>query len=100
MSGTSHRVGVVVLAFGVAAGLSCGTFPVSVAGARGLPFSGVQEGEVTLRDGDETTVRYVRAYQSPPRLVVAEFRQSWFKDKPYSKSDFQFVEQTATGFRV
>ncbi|HEX5273614.1 MAG TPA: hypothetical protein VFW33_24125 [Gemmataceae bacterium] len=108
MNGTGNRVwwwrgaAVVLLTCGVAAGLSCGTFPASVADARGFPFggSGVQEGEVTLRDGDEAAVTYPRAYQEPPRLVIVEFRQSWFKDKPYSKSDFQFVRPTATGFRV
>ncbi len=94
--------GAVFLTCGVAAGLSCATFPTSVADARGFPFAdaGVQEGEVTLRDGDEATVSYPKAYESPPRLVIVELRQSWFKDKPYSKSDFQFVAQTATGFRV
>jgi hypothetical protein len=102
---TGHHIsrwrwaGVVLLLCGVVAGLSCGTFPASVADARGFP-SGVQEGELTLRDGDDATVTYTRAYQLPPRLVIVEFRQSWFKDKPYSKSDFNFIEQTATGFRV
>jgi hypothetical protein len=95
-------LGIALLTCGLVATLSCGSFPASVADARGFPFggSGVQEGEVSLSDGQETTIRYAKAYQSPPRLVVVEFRQSWFKDKPYSKGDFQFFQQTATGFRV
>jgi hypothetical protein len=95
-------VGIVLLTCGLAAAPSCGSLPDPEAVARGLPFgnSGVQEGELTLRDGDETIVTYPKAYQSPPGLVIVEFRQSYFKEKPYAKSDFQFVEQNATGFRV
>jgi hypothetical protein len=95
-------MGVALLACGLAAAISCGSLPATVADARGFPFgnSGVQEGEQTLRDGEEVSVTYPKAYQSPPRLVIVEFRQSWFKDRPYSKSDFNFVQQTATGFRV
>jgi Leucine Rich repeat len=94
--------GMALLLCGLAAGISCGSFPASVADARVFPFgsSGVQEGEVTLRDGEETSIRYAKAYQGPPRLIVVEFRQSWFKDKPFAKSDFQFLEQKATGFRI
>ncbi len=60
----------------------------------------VQEGEVTLADGADATVRYTKVFQSAPRLTIVEFRRSWFKEKPYSKSDFIVVQQDATGFRV
>jgi hypothetical protein len=95
-------VGIALLTCGLTAALSCGTLPAPEAVARGLPFgnSGVQEGELTLRDGDEAVINYPKAYQSPPRLVIVEFRQSSFKEKPYAKGDFQFIEQNATGFRV
>jgi Leucine Rich Repeat (LRR) protein len=103
MSRTGQRLlGIALLTCGLAAAISCGSFPATVADARGFPFSGsgVQEGEVNLSDGQEATIRYPKAYQSPPRLILVEFRQSWFKDKPYSKSDIRFFEQTATGFHV
>jgi hypothetical protein len=67
---------------------------VSAAGAA------VQEGEVTVADGAEAAVRYKKVFDAPPRLTIVEFRQSWFKEKPFSKSDFVFVKQDATGFRV
>jgi len=60
----------------------------------------VQEGELTLADGSETTVRYKKAFASPPRLVIVEFRGSWFKEKPFAKSDFVFLEQDGIGFHV
>jgi hypothetical protein len=60
----------------------------------------VQEGEVTVADGAEAAVRYKKIFDTPPRLTIVEFRQSWFKEKPFSKSDFVFVKQDATGFRV
>jgi hypothetical protein len=61
----------------------------------------VQEGELTVADGAEAAVRYKKAFQSPPRLVIVELRQpTWFEKKPYSKGDFLFVQQDATGFRV
>ena len=59
-----------------------------------------QEGELTLADGGEATVAYKKVFESPPRLAIVEFRRSWFKDKPYAKTDFVFLEQSATGFRV
>jgi hypothetical protein len=70
------------------------SFAASAAGAA------VQEGEVTVADGAEAAVRYRKVFDTPPRLTIVEFRQSWFKEKPFSKSDFVFVKQDATGFRV
>jgi hypothetical protein len=67
---------------------------------RSDPRTTVQEGEQAVPDGEEVVVRYPRAFESPPRLVLVEFRQSWFKDKPYARSDIQFVQQEATGFHV
>jgi len=93
--------GVALVLGGLAVGFSCQDFPGPVASARIFPFDArVQEGEVTLRDGDEAVVRYKTVYQAPPRLVIVEFKQSWFKDKPYSKSDFQIVQQDAAGFKM
>jgi hypothetical protein len=60
----------------------------------------VQEGEVTLADGSDATVRYRKVFEAPPRLTIVEFRRSWFKEKPYSKDDFVLVQQDASGFRV
>jgi hypothetical protein len=85
------------------AAASCQNFPGTDPRPAFLPFdlrSHVQEGEVTLRDGEETLVRYVRPFQEPPRLVLVELRQSQFAEKPYRKADFQIVRQDATGFTV
>jgi hypothetical protein len=58
------------------------------------------EGELALADGADKTIHFAKVFESVPRLTVVEFRQAYFKEKPYSKADFVFVEQDATGFRV
>jgi hypothetical protein len=60
----------------------------------------VQEGEVTVADGSQAKVRYPHPFQSPPRLVIVEFRQAQFEERPYSKSDFQVVAEEADGFTI
>ena len=53
----------------LAAGVSCGSFPGPVPDAR-LPFGDgtrTQEGELTLHDREEATVRYDKAFRAPPR---------------------------------
>jgi hypothetical protein len=93
-------LGLGLLSCALAVSPSCVSFP---GGAAPLPFDAgttVQEGELTLRDGQELFIGYPKVFAAPPRLVIVEFRQSWFKDRPYSKSDFVFVRQDATGFRV
>jgi hypothetical protein len=60
----------------------------------------VQEGKVTVRDGDEVQVLFPKPFQSPPRLEIVGFDQSWFKDVPYSKADFQIVQLQATHFTI
>jgi hypothetical protein len=66
----------------------------------GSPKSYVQEGELALRDGDERKVYYKIPFQSPPNLVVVEIRQAWFKDAPFSRADFQLLNQEATFFKI
>jgi hypothetical protein len=94
-------VGIALLG-SLAAGPSCGTFPGPVA-APAVPNAGgpsVQEGEITVADGGDKAIRYKKAFTLPPRLTIVEFRQSYFKEKPYAKEDLPFVDQEATGFRV
>jgi hypothetical protein len=62
--------------------------------------SGVQEGQVSISDGDETKIIFVKPYESSPRLTLYEIKQSEFYRKPYALTDFQIVEQSATFFRV
>src|SRR5207249_3195928 len=62
--------------------------------------SGVQEGEVTLQDGDETKVAFTKPYESPPRLTLVEFKRAEFYKQRFAMSDFEIVEQTATFFRI
>ncbi len=60
----------------------------------------VQKGMVTVVDGGEAKVTYPKPFQTPPRLVITGFNQSWFKQKPYRLSDFQIVQQEAGYFRI
>src|SRR5262249_34635480 len=60
----------------------------------------VQEGTALVRDGEETQVGFKSAFQTPPRLEVMGFVQSWFKDEPYSKNSFEIVQPTAVGFKI
>jgi hypothetical protein len=61
---------------------------------------GVQEGEVTVREGTDVEVRYKRPYETPPRLVLVELRGAKTTETLYSKDDFQIVKQDAKYFRV
>jgi hypothetical protein len=61
---------------------------------------GLQEGELTLRDGEEVLVNYQKPFLSRPRLVIVELVQSQFDVKPYSKNDFRFLQQEADYFKI
>jgi hypothetical protein len=61
---------------------------------------GVQEGEVTVREGTDVEVRYKRPYESAPRLVIVELRGAKTTETVYSKDEFQIVKQDAKYFRV
>ncbi|HEV3115961.1 MAG TPA: hypothetical protein VGY58_02830 [Gemmataceae bacterium] len=60
----------------------------------------VQEGIVTVRDGDEVQVCYKPVYHAPPRLAIVEISQSWFKDLPFKKEDFELRQQEAASFKI
>ncbi len=60
----------------------------------------VQQGSVAVRDGEEAEVTYRVPFQTPPRLVIDGFVQSYFKDDPYRKDHFEIIQQGATGFKV
>jgi len=62
--------------------------------------SSVQEGEVTVNDGDDTQVSFKKAFQSPPRLTIVELRQSKFDKKPFASSDFQILQLESTNFKI
>jgi hypothetical protein len=99
----ARGISILLLACGLPAITSCADFRGADAGARLLPLDrglSTQEGEVTLRDGEETVVGFPKPFQSPPRVTVVEFRQSWFKEKPYAKGDFQVVQQEPAWFKV
>lgn len=61
---------------------------------------GTQQGEVTVRGGETVEVRYKRAYQSPPRVVLVELRGANAAENLYSKDDFKIVGQEANRFLV
>jgi hypothetical protein len=74
-------------------------------GPESTPFpydlgSGVQQGEVTVKEGTDVEIRYKKAYQSPPQLVIVELRGAKAGERYYSKDDFQIVKQEATYFRI
>jgi hypothetical protein len=60
----------------------------------------VQEGELTLRDGEEALVPYAKPFAAPPRLVIVELRQSEFTKKPFAKGEFQFIIENAAYFKI
>jgi hypothetical protein len=64
------------------------------------PGEFVQEGTAVVRDGEETQVVFKAAFQTPPRLEVTGFVQSWFAEEPYRKGSFEFVQPSETGFKV
>src|SRR5438552_1755005 len=53
----------------------------------------VEEGYITVRDGEEAQVAYKPVYHAPPRLVIVEISQSWFKQAPFKKDDFELRQQ-------
>jgi hypothetical protein len=60
----------------------------------------VQEGQVLIWAWDEVKVTYKKPFQSPPQIAPLEIGQSWFRDRPYSKADFEITEQDAKGFKL
>lgn len=81
---------------------ACVEFRDPAAASPFLPFTpaSVQEGEVTVADGGQAKVRYPHPFLSPPRLVIVEFRQAQFEERPYAKGDFQIVAEEADGFTI
>src|SRR6516162_1444462 len=74
-------LGVALLLCALVAAPSCATFPAAhpFPSLVGSGESLVQEGELTVGDGAEAAVTYRRPFQSPPRVTIVEFRQSWSK---------------------
>jgi Leucine-rich repeat (LRR) protein len=60
----------------------------------------VQKGTTTLRDGQQTEVRFNEAFESVPRLTIVGFNQSWFQRRPYAKDDFEIVQLNSASFTV
>jgi hypothetical protein len=53
-----------------------------------------------VRDGEEARVSYEKPFQSPPQLVLVECVRSGFAKVPFKKSDFQVVQNLASGFTI
>jgi hypothetical protein len=60
----------------------------------------IQEGEITLQDGEENYLLFPKPFNAPPRVEVVELRQSQFLKKPFSKNDFLIVRQEWNFFRL
>ena len=92
-----HYVALGVLLCGVAVVPSCGTFP-------NLPAldgrTTAQEGELTLRDGEDSIVPFKKVFAAPPRMSIVELRQSTFTEKRHSRDDFRFLVVDSKGFRI
>jgi len=83
------------------AAVSCQDVGPVVAQPAFLGFGrGIQEGEVRVEDGDEVRVGFPKPYQSPPRVVIVEFRESQFVEKPYSKSNLAIIKLEPTYFKI
>jgi hypothetical protein len=92
-----------LIALGAVSLSSCLIYPATW--EQGLAFRPpgsqlVQEGELTLQDGEEKEVLYKTPYEAPPRLGILELKISSFQRRPFRKDDFQFVDQSQSGFRI
>jgi hypothetical protein len=74
------------------------TFPAALRDY--LPKGCVQEGEVTVRDGDEVKVMYKTPYATPPDLAILEVKYAVSAEHGFNKTDFQLTQQEATFFKV
>jgi hypothetical protein len=84
---------------------ACQNAPAPQGGAENYVFPyainpGLQEGEVTVKEGTDVEVRYKRPYQTAPRLVILELRGAKTTETLYSKDEFQIVKQDTKFFRV
>lgn len=94
-----------LVGMGVVLLLSLAPTNESAVAAPQVPFPGrsdvaVEEGELTLVDGQEVIVVFKTPFQTPPRLSVIGFKNSWFTAPPYRKEDFTFVRQAANSFTI
>jgi hypothetical protein len=91
------------LILGMAVIPSCANFPNADSAAPPAFFDGrsfVEEGLLTLADGDSVQITFKKPFQSPPRLAIIEVRQSKFDRVPYAKTDFKIVKLEANLFKV
>jgi hypothetical protein len=76
-----------------------------VAGAgQSSPFSWdhgklVQEGYVTIRDGEDALVVFPKPYAAAPTLTF-KINQVWFKTIPFSRQDFRIAHNEPYSFRI
>jgi hypothetical protein len=59
----------------------------------------VQEGVVTVRDSEEATVVYPKAFAATPNLTF-KIDQVWIKEIPYSRADFRISQNQAYFFKI
>jgi hypothetical protein len=60
----------------------------------------VQEGQVVVRDGQETTVKFKKPYASTPNLEIVEIVQAWSRDVPFSRENFTLSAETPVTFNI
>jgi len=66
----------------------------------GIQGTFVQKGSIALGDDEQVTVSFETPFQSTPRLAIVGFNQSYFKDIPYKKDDFQIIHLDVAHFTI
>jgi hypothetical protein len=92
-----------VLMLGLMAIPACQSFPSADSPNTPAFLDGrshVEEGLLTLSDGESVQISFKKPFQSPPRLAIVEVRQSKFDRVPYAKTDFKIVKLEANLFKV
>jgi len=59
----------------------------------------VQEGYVTIRDGEDALVVFPKPYASAPTLTF-KIDQVWFKSVPFNRQDFRIAHNEPYSFRI
>jgi hypothetical protein len=59
----------------------------------------VQEGYVTIRDGEDALVIFPKPYASPPTLTF-KIDQVWLKSIPFNRQDFRIAHNDPYSFRI
>jgi hypothetical protein len=60
----------------------------------------VVEGQIAVKDGQETTVKFKRPFLAPPTVQIVDILQSWARETPFKRADFRIVAVDEKSFRI